>query len=169
MRHVVSHWHHPVHKDTKIAGSRNWFYLVSIDMEVTVWYVPTTPWRAALCHTRVQLQLVTASTGRHLECSSTVGLVVRLILLVVASHMSVHPQADILNAARQLVSLCVRSCWWLPAIYLYIVSVLLWVQMLSNDQRTEFSCVDDEEERSLWDTKVDSFIFRLTATISNAL
>jgi hypothetical protein len=38
-----SHGHLTIHKDTKIAGSRNWFNLVRIDMEVTVWNVPATP------------------------------------------------------------------------------------------------------------------------------
>jgi len=58
---------------------------------------------------------------------------------------------------------------------LYIVSMLVWMQMMSSDQRAQFSCIDDEEEwsedRSLWDTVVDRFIglFRPTATISNAL
>jgi len=55
----------------------------------------------------------------------------------------------------------------------YIVSVLVWMQMISSDQRAEFSCVDDElewsEDRSLWNTVVLRFIFRLTAIISNAL
>jgi len=32
MRHVGSHWHLTVHKDTKIEGSRNWLDLVRIDV-----------------------------------------------------------------------------------------------------------------------------------------
>ena len=73
-----SHGHITVHKDTKIAGSRSWFDLVRIDMEVTVWTVLVIPlWAATdkLRLTRVQLQSMTA-----------------------------HSQADIWHAARQLVS-----------------------------------------------------------------
>ena len=54
---------------------------------------------------------------------------------------------------------------------LYIIGVSVWMQLMSSDQRAEFSCIDDEEQlsknRSPWDTVVDRF--RLTATISNAL
>jgi len=55
-----------------------------------------------------------ASIGRHFERSSTVGLVERLILLVVASHMSLHPQrigvgADDEQWPTSRVLLC---RWW---------------------------------------------------------
>jgi hypothetical protein len=72
------HGHLTVYNDTKIAGSRNWFDLVHIDMKVTVWYVPATPWWAAPDKLRLLSCSAAiddiASTGRFLERSSTLDV-----------------------------------------------------------------------------------------------
>jgi len=83
VRHMASHWHLNVHKDTKIKGSRNWhghgsYYLVCAGdaLKGSTRWTPSSSCSAAIDDF--------ASTGKHLERSSTVDLVECLILLVVA-------------------------------------------------------------------------------------